>query len=347
MCNFPCRETDPGFIKVGHGVIKNGERIRLSAKNPTYRLWPVLTSVLAFALTGCNTVTQTNTPAPTPAPAPTDPDQRADLLIAQMTQPQKLQLVHGNLPLPPYPTPPPRNAVYWVPGIPSLGIPDLLSADGPAGLGDNVGPATALPSPLASAASWDLTEAYKYGQVIGLETSAYGLNVNLGGNVNLTGREPRDGRTFETGGEDPYLSGEINAKHLTAIQNQYVIAGVKHFAFNDQETARSQANAIIDERSARESDLLAFEVALKDSNAQMAMCAYSLVNGIFNCQNDHLLNNVLKGEYRIRRFRAFRRLRYPKFSCLRDGGVGPGTVVRILLQWYLDSRKSRTSPGER
>jgi len=159
-----------------------------------------------------------------------------------------------------------------------------------------VGPATALPSTLASAASWDLTEAYKYGQVIGLEESAFGINVYLGGNVNLTGREPRDGRTFETTGEDPLLAGEINAQHLLGVQDQNVIAGVKHYAFNDQETARMQANAVIDERSARESDLLAFEVSLKDSNAQMVMCAYNLVNGTYNCQNDHLLNDVLKGD---------------------------------------------------
>ncbi|HMD77284.1 MAG TPA: glycoside hydrolase family 3 C-terminal domain-containing protein [Terracidiphilus sp.] len=225
---------------------------------------------------------------------PNDPDQRADLLIAKMTQDEMLQLVHGNLSLTVGEGP--RNAPGWVPGIPGLGIPDLLYADGPAGVGDQVGAATALPSPLANAASWDLTEAYKYGQVIGLEESAFGINVNLGGNVNLIGREPRDGRTFETLGEDPYLAGEMNAQHLLGVQDQYVIAGVKHYALNDQETARMQANAVIDERSARESDLLAFEVSLKDSNAQMVMCAYNLVNGTYNCQNDHLLNDVLKGD---------------------------------------------------
>ncbi len=222
-----------------------------------------------------------------------DPDQRANLLVSQMTETEKLQLVHGNLSL--TVTTGPHGAPFWVPGIPSLGIPDQLGADGPAGLGDNVGQATALPSPLANAANWDLDEAYKYGQVIGMETRAFGINVSLGGNVNLIGREPRDGRTFETGGEDPYLSGEINAQHLLAIQEQNVIAGMKHYAFNDQETARTQANAVIDERSARESDLLALEVALAGSNAQMAMCAYNHVNGTDSCQNNHLLNDVLKG----------------------------------------------------
>jgi beta-glucosidase len=256
-----------------------------------------------MGVSGCNSYTVINpspSPAPTPAPAPTDPDQRADLLIAQMTENEMLQLVHGNLSLTEGVGP--RNAPGWVPGIPSLGIPDLIYADGPAGVGDQVGPATALPSPLANAASWDLTEAYKYGQVIGMEESAYGINVNLGGNVNLIGREPRDGRSFETAGEDPYLAGEMTAQRLLGVQNQYVIAGVKHYAFNDQETARTQANAVIDERSARESDLLAFDVALNDSNAQMVMCAYSLVNSIYNCQNSHLLNDVLKGDIGFKGF---------------------------------------------
>ena len=119
---------------------------------------------------------------------------------------------------------------------------------------------------------------------------------------NLTGREPRDGRTFETKGEDPILAGRITAAHLRAIQDQFVIAGVKHFAMNDQETARTQSNAVIDERSMRESDLLAFEIALKDSNAQMAMCAYVLVNGTPACGHNHLLNEVLKGDFGFRGF---------------------------------------------
>ena len=250
--------------------------------------------VLGTILLGCGG-SNTSHQIPSPPPPPTDPDQRADLLLAQMTQDEKLQLVHGNLTL--ENTVGPRNAACWVQGVPRLSIPDILCADGSTGVGDTVGPATALPSSLASAASWDLDEAYKYGQVIGKELHAYGLNLNFGGNVNLTAREPRDGRTFETKGEDPVLAGRITAAHLRAIQDQDVIAGVKHFAMNDQETARTQANAVIDERSARESDLLAFEIAVKDSNAQMVMCAYDLMNGTSSCGNSHLLNDILKGDW--------------------------------------------------
>ena len=143
---------------------------------------------------------------------------------------------------------PSRGGAGFVPGIPALGIPDLYLADGSVGVGNGVGPATALPSSIASAASWDVNEADKYGTVIGTELGDYGINVNLGGNINLIGREPRDGRTFETKGEDPILAGKITAAHINAIQAQHVIGGIKHFAFNDQESGRTTANAVIDER---------------------------------------------------------------------------------------------------
>ena len=111
-----------------------------------------------------------------------------------------------------------------------MNIPALYLADGSVGVGNGVGQATALPSSIASAASWDVSEASKYGNVIGTELADYGINVNLGGNVNLIGREPRDGRTFETKGEDPILAGKITAAHINAIQAQHVIGGIKHFA---------------------------------------------------------------------------------------------------------------------
>ena len=229
-----------------------------------------------------------------------DPDARANALVAQMTQAEKIQLVHGTGGT--FAAGTHRGAAGWVPGIPRLGIPDLYLADGSVGVGNNVGQATALPSSIASAASWDLSEAYKYGEMIGSELRAYGINVNLGGNVNLIGREPRDGRTFETKGEDPILAGKITAAHIRAIQDQHILGGVKHFALNDQETSRQTVNVDIDERSARESDLLAFEIALKDSNVQSVMCAYNLVNGEYSCENPHLLNDILKGDWGFKGF---------------------------------------------
>jgi beta-glucosidase len=226
-------------------------------------------------------------------PAPPTSDLRASAKLARMTQAQKLQLVSGTGGSGPLP----RGAGGYIPGIPTLGIPDLYLVDGSLGLADASTPATALPSALASAATWDTDLAYKFGSVIGAETAAYGLNVNLGGNINLIGREPRDGRTFETKGEDPILAGKITAAHIRAVQDRHVIGCVKHYALNDQETGRTLADVQIDERGARESDLLAFEIAIKDSRVQSVMCSYNLVNGVYACENPHLLNDVLKSDW--------------------------------------------------
>jgi len=249
--------------------------------------------LLLAIITACGSSGSNNQPPP----PPTDPDARADSLIAQMTLDEKIQMVHGGAALDWWNHTLPRGAGGWIPGISRLNIPDLYFADGSAGLSYSVGPATALPSAIASAASWDLDEATKYGQVIGTETRAYGINVNLGGNVNNTGREPRDGRTFETKGEDPILAGKINAAHIKAIRDQYVLAGMKHYALNDQETGRTTLNVGIDERSMRESDLLAFEISLKDSGAQSVMCSYNLLSDSHACENDYLLNTVLKQDW--------------------------------------------------
>ncbi|MGA2184080.1 MAG: glycoside hydrolase family 3 C-terminal domain-containing protein [Bryobacteraceae bacterium] len=221
-----------------------------------------------------------------------DPDQAADALVAQMTLDEKLRLVHGAYT---FGGPAgPNGAEEWVPGLPRLGIPDILYADGPNGV--FIGSGTALPSSIASAASWDLDEARKFGRVIGAEVRASGMDSWLGGNVNLV-REPRDGRTYETTGEDPLLAGSIRAAHIRAVQDAHLIATMKHYALNDQETGRLTANSVIGERAARESDLLAFEVALKQSNAQSVMCSYNLINGTYTCQEDHFLNGVLKGDW--------------------------------------------------
>jgi len=238
-------------------------------------------------------------------------DQRADALLRQMTQQEKLQLVHGAGTTT-------RGAAGWVLGIPRLGIPDLLLADGSVGVGNQVGPATILPSSIASAATWDTNLAYDYGKVIGSELRAYGLNANLGGNVNLIGREPRDGRTFETKGEDPILAGKITAAHIRGVQDQHVIGGIKHFAMNDQETNRFTANVQLDERGARESDLLAFEIGIKDSNVQSVMCSYNLWNGLYACENPHLLNDILKSDWN-----------FPGFV-MSDWGATHSTAASVL-----------------
>jgi beta-glucosidase len=220
-------------------------------------------------------------------------DLRADQLVSQMTLDEKIQLVHGEQ------AGFSRGAGNHMLGISRLGIPDLYIADGSVGVGNNVGEAIAMPSSIASAATWDLQLAYNYGYVIGRELSNYGINVSLSGSIYLIGREPRDGRTFESKGEDPILAGTVDAAQLRAIQDQHVMANIHTSAFNDQETFRSLANVVIDERSARESDLLAFEIGIKESDVQSVMCAFNLYNGIYSCENEFLLNKVLKNDWRF------------------------------------------------
>jgi beta-glucosidase len=237
-----------------------------------------------------------------PAPAPTgpwsdknlSPDQRADLVIKQMTLDEKLTLVHGDVGEQSLQKS--LGGAGYVPGIPRLGIPALQMTDGRSGVA-NIGRtgryATALPSALANAASWDLQASYEYGALIGREVRDLGFNVSLGGTSNLI-REPRNGRNFECLGEDPLLIGKMLGIELKGTQDQGVIGNINRYAVNDQETGRQIANVIIDKRAMQETDLLAFQIAIKESNVGTVMCAYNKLNGVFTCQDPYLLNDVLK-----------------------------------------------------
>ncbi|MFL6306107.1 MAG: beta-glucosidase [Candidatus Sulfotelmatobacter sp.] len=239
------------------------------------------------------------------------PDERADLVIDKMTLDEKIQLLHGlgweTLFGPPPESGPGTRAIRpsgFIPGIPRLGIPDLQMTDasmGVAGGGDKSRYATALPSTVAMAASWDSALSYETGTLIGSEVRAQGFNMSLGSGINLT-REPRDGRTFEYMGEDPFLAGTLAGQILKAIKAQHVITDVKHYVVNDQEAGRFFVNSVIDKRSMRESDLLAFEIALRESNPGAVMCAYNKINGVYACEDDYTLNDVLKKELGFKGF---------------------------------------------
>ena len=242
------------------------------------------------------------------------PDRRADLVLAQMTLDEKISLVHG-AGFPGFGPPPANPAVAAVlarsnggagivAGVPRLGIPDLNMAD--ASVGVTRGAlrsrySTALPSDIALAASWDIGLAEKYGALIGRELRDQGYNVSLGGGVNLT-REPRNGRNFEYLGEDPILAGRMGGRMMRSLQAQHVIGGIKHYAVNDQETGRHIANAVLDKRTLRETDLLAFEVALKEAEPGMVMTSYNRVNGDYASENAYLLNDVLKKAWGFKGF---------------------------------------------
>src|SRR5437660_3103147 len=125
--------------------------------------------------------------------------------------------------------------------------------------------------------------------------------MTLGGGVNLT-REPRNGRTFEYMGEDPILAGTMVGHRIKGEQGQHVIGDIKHYALNDQESGRNAVNVNVDERAMRETDLLAFEVGLRESGAAAVMCSYNRVNGDYACENKHLLTDVLKKDWNFAGF---------------------------------------------
>ncbi|HEY0785768.1 MAG TPA: glycoside hydrolase family 3 C-terminal domain-containing protein, partial [Acidobacteriaceae bacterium] len=233
------------------------------------------------------------------------PDERADLVLKQLTLDEKLALLHGTG-QPGYGPPSPQGLLSnggagYVPGVPRLNIPGIQMADAAYGVtksGDTGRYSTALPSDLGAAASWDPQAAYEYGALIGRELRDQGYSMSLGGGVDLA-REPRNGRTFEYLGEDPILAGTMVGYTMKGLQAQHVIGDIKHYALNDQESGRNAVNANITHRAMRESDLLAFEIGLHLSDAQGVMCSYNRVNGDFACENNYLLNNVLKHDWKF------------------------------------------------
>ena len=137
--------------------------------------------------------------------------------------------------------------------------------------------------------------------LFGEELRDQGYNMTLGGGVDIT-REPRNGRNFEYQGEDPILAGTMVGNLAKGVQAQNLIGDIKHYALNDQETGRNIGNAILDKRSMRETDLLAFEIDIKIGDPGAVMCAYNKINGDFSCENDYTLNEVLKKDWGFKGF---------------------------------------------
>jgi beta-glucosidase len=231
------------------------------------------------------------------------PDQRAELVVKEMTLDEKIQLVHGSGMPGLGPVDPvsvrSNGGGGFVPGIARLGLPDLNMNDSSVGSGGGSRKgrySTAMPSFLALASSWNAPLARDFGALVGRELADQGYNMTLGGGVDIA-REARNGRNFEYLGEDPILAGNLVAEWIQGAQSQGIIGDIKHYAVNDQETGRYFANAIIDKRAMRETDLLAFEIGVKKGKPNMVMCSYNLINGDWGCENDYTLNQVLKKEW--------------------------------------------------
>jgi beta-glucosidase len=233
-------------------------------------------------------------------------EQRTQLLLKEMTLDEKLSLLvsyFGN-PLPEKNFTPPIEArsqsAGFTYGVPRLGIPHIWLADAGLGVASQRGPKprerTGLPSGLNTAATWNPELAYAAGKMIGSEARTSGFNVLLAGSVNLQ-REPRNGRNFEYAGEDPLLAGIIVGQQIKGVQSNNIVSTLKHFAYNDQETGRGFLNVTIDEAAGRMSDLLALQIAYEIGQPGSVMCAYNRVYGVYACESDYLLNQVLKNEW--------------------------------------------------
>ena len=229
------------------------------------------------------------------------PDRRADLVLTKLSLDQQMALLHGVMPIFMGAKRPPNVQISagYIPGIPELSIPDLTESDaslGVANAGRTNDDATPLPSGVALAATWDPKTAFAGGAMIGKEARQKGFNTLLAGGVNLA-RDPRNGRNFEYLGEDPLLAGTLDGAAIAGIQSNHIVSTLKHFALNDQETGRMVLDAVIDEAAFRESDLLAFEIALETGQPGSVMCAYNRVGGTYACENPFLLTSVLRQDW--------------------------------------------------
>ena len=227
-------------------------------------------------------------------------DKKIDQIIAQMSLEEKVEMLHS-------------KTNMSSEGVPRLGIQDIKYADGPFGIREEGVPngfqsagwttdsATYFPTGSALAATWSPEMAYKYGTGMGREARLRGKDVILGPAINIQ-RLPVGGRSYEYLSEDPFLAARLATEYVKGTQDQGTAACIKHFALNNQETNRGSVNVICDERTMRELYLKPFEAAVKEGGAMVVMPAYNKVNGFYCSENEHLLNEILRGEWGFRGF---------------------------------------------
>ena len=238
--------------------------------------------------------------APSPQDRLTVHDKKIDQVIAQMTLEEKVNMLHSKTNM--------SSA-----GVERLGIADMHYADGPFGIREEGVPngfqsagwtldsATYFPTGSALAATWSKEMAYLYGTGMGMEARLRGKDVILGPAVNIQ-RLPVGGRTYEYLSEDPILSAALSLEYTKGVQDKGTAVCIKHFAVNNQETNRGSVDAQVDERTLREIYLKPFESAVVEGGAMSVMPAYNKVNGDYCSENEHLLNEILRGEWGFKGF---------------------------------------------
>src|SRR5215472_10250068 len=250
---------------------------------------------------------------PGTAASESDADARARQVEEQMTDDERFSLVISLVgAVPPVGVPRDKRipdevtnmSAGYTPGVPRLGIPAIQASDASMGVTnpgyrpDDKG-ATTFPASILVGSSFNPRLARDGGAAIGREARIRGFNIMLAGGMNLT-REVRNGRNYEYYSEDPWVSAVMGAEAVNGIQSQNVISTLKHYTLNCNETNRHWLDAIIDPVAHRESDLLAFQIAIERSQPGSIMSGYNKINGIYASGNSHLLNEVLKGAWATR-----------------------------------------------
>jgi len=222
-------------------------------------------------------------------------DTKIDSLISQMTIEEKIGMLHG-------------NSMFTTAGVERLGIPELKMADGPLGVREEISRdswapagldddfATYYPAGGGLSATWNTDLAYLFGNSVGQEMRARGKDMLLSPAINII-RSPLGGRTYEYFTEDPFLNKKISVPLIVGLQDNDVMACVKHFAVNNQETNRGTVDVQVDERSLREIYLPAYKAAVMEANAYSLMGAYNKFRGDYLCENDYMLNKILRDEW--------------------------------------------------
>ncbi len=215
------------------------------------------------------------------------PRTRATELLAAMRLADKVHMLHGDdSGQSPVPT------VGYIPPIRRLGVPPITMTDGPAGV-RNGQRATAMPAPIAAAASWDRSVAREYGTVVGRDARDLGQDQLFGPGMNIE-RIPLNGRNFEYFSEDPLLSGTIAGADVRGIQGQGTIATIKHYVGNNQETNRMSVSDDISDRTLHEIYEKNFGIAVATGRPGSVMCSYNRINTVYACSNPSTLSDLRK-----------------------------------------------------
>ncbi|MFA6450512.1 MAG: glycoside hydrolase family 3 C-terminal domain-containing protein [bacterium] len=217
-------------------------------------------------------------------------EKRVDALIGLLTLEEKISMIHGDVG---------AGTSMDTKAIPRLGIPRFQMSDGPNGV--RWGASTAFPPGITMASTWNEDLLYRYGVALGRETLAKGRNMILGPCVNIH-RVPFGGRNFESYSEDPFLAARIAVGYIKGVQSQNVVATVKHFAMNNQEIDRGTVSVETDERTMQEIYLPQFKAAIQEAGSYSVMCSYNKINGIYACENHHLLTDILKNDWGFKGF---------------------------------------------